>query len=109
MIFRIRTYNKKHLRLARIKILTQIAGTVFLTLMIFPLMDVAVMGGNLSFKIQKEQKIPCHINMAGDYGWSWRDSNPRPNRETIRFLHAYSSLRFSSCGKTWTTNRSLIP
>ena len=41
--------------------------------------------------------------------WSWRDSNPRPNRETIRFLHAYSGLRFSSCGKTRTTNRNLIP
>lgn len=27
--------------------------------------------------------------------WSWWDSNPRPNRETIRFLHAYSGLRFS--------------
>ena len=40
--------------------------------------------------------------------WSWRESNPRPNRETIRFLHAYSSLWFSSAGKTWTTNRRLI-
>ena len=39
--------------------------------------------------------------------WSWRESNPRPNRETIRFLHAYSSLRFSSADKTWTTNRHL--
>ena len=36
--------------------------------------------------------------------WSWRESNPRPNRETIRFLHAYSSLWFSSNSKTWTTN-----
>ena len=27
--------------------------------------------------------------------WSWRDSNPRPHKETIRFLHAYSSLWFS--------------
>ena len=27
--------------------------------------------------------------------WSWRESNPRPNRETIRFLHAYSGLQFS--------------
>ena len=26
--------------------------------------------------------------------WSWRESNPRPNRETIRFLHAYSRLHF---------------
>lgn len=41
--------------------------------------------------------------------WSWRDSNPRPNRETIRFLHAYSGLRFSSCSKTRTTNCNLIP
>ena len=26
--------------------------------------------------------------------WSWRESNPRPNKETIRFLHAYSGLHF---------------
>ena len=39
--------------------------------------------------------------------WSWRESNPRPNRETIRFLHAYSSLWFSNADKTWTTNRHL--
>ena len=26
--------------------------------------------------------------------WSWRESNPRPNKETIRFLHAYSRLCF---------------
>ena len=41
--------------------------------------------------------------------WTWWESNPRPHKETIRFLHAYSSLRFSSSGKTWTTNRCLIP
>ena len=41
-------------------------------------------------------------------GWSWRESNPRPHKETIRFLHAYSSLRFSRYGKTWTTNHTLI-
>ena len=41
--------------------------------------------------------------------WSWRDSNPRPHSKTICFLHAYSSLGFSSVGKTWTTNRRLIP
>ncbi len=40
--------------------------------------------------------------------WSWRESNPRPNKETICFLHAYSSLWFSCRGKTWTTNRDLI-
>ena len=26
--------------------------------------------------------------------WSWRESNPRPNEETIRFLHAYLRLHF---------------
>ncbi len=26
--------------------------------------------------------------------WTWRDSNPRPNEETIRFLHAYLCLSF---------------
>ena len=26
--------------------------------------------------------------------WSWRDSNPRPNKQHIRFLHAYSVLGF---------------
>ena len=40
--------------------------------------------------------------------WSWRDSNPRPHKETIRFLHAYSSLQFSRYDKTWTTNHTLI-
>ena len=30
----------------------------------------------------------------GETKWSWRESNPRPNKETIRFLHAYSRLRF---------------
>ena len=43
------------------------------------------------------------------FGWSWRESNPRPNRETIRFLHAYSGLRFSCRRKTRTTNDDLIP
>ena len=26
--------------------------------------------------------------------WSWRDSNPRPNKQYIRFLHAYSCVGF---------------
>ena len=42
-------------------------------------------------------------------GWSWRESNPRPNEETIRFLHAYLCLGFSSAGKTRATNLHLIP
>ena len=26
--------------------------------------------------------------------WSWRDSNPRPNKQYIRFLHAYFAIGF---------------
>ena len=26
--------------------------------------------------------------------WSWRDSNPRPNKQHIRFLHAYFAIDF---------------
>ncbi len=26
--------------------------------------------------------------------WSWRESNPRPNQDAIRFLHAYSGWNF---------------
>ena len=28
------------------------------------------------------------------FSWSWRDSNPRPNKQHIRFLHAYSAFGF---------------
>lgn len=34
---------------------------------------------------------------------------PTSDKETIRFLHAYSGLWFSCSGKTRTTNRCLIP
>lgn len=40
--------------------------------------------------------------------WTCGESNPGPNKEAIRFLHAYSSLWFSRHGKTWTTNHTLI-
>jgi len=26
--------------------------------------------------------------------WNWRDSNPRPNKELLSFLHAYSAIDF---------------
>ena len=26
--------------------------------------------------------------------WSWRDSNPRPNKQYIKLLHAYSAINF---------------
>ena len=31
--------------------------------------------------------------------WSWRELNPRPNRETIRFLHAYLGLHFRATAR----------
>ena len=35
------------------------------------------------------------VNSCSEYiEWSWWDSNPRPHKETIRFLHVYSSLHF---------------
>ena len=37
--------------------------------------------------------------------WSWRDSNPRPNKQYISFLHAYSVIGF----RTGTENRRPIP
>ena len=33
------------------------------------------------------------------FKWSWRDSNPRPNGETIRFLHAYLGLHFRATAR----------
>ena len=53
-------------------------------------------------------QLISHFSFLISLSWSWRESNPRPNRETIRFLHAYSGLRFSCCSKTRTTNYSLI-
>lgn len=40
--------------------------------------------------------------------WTWRESNPRPNEEIIRFLHAYLRLGFSCTSKTEATNLCLI-
>ena len=43
------------------------------------------------------------------FKWTWGESNSRPNEETIRFLHAYLCLKFSSTSKTKATNLCLIP
>ena len=58
--------------------------------------------------IQKKSPDRSGLRTFSLESWSWRELNPRPNRETIRFLHAYSGLRFSCCGKTRTTNHNLI-
>ncbi len=34
------------------------------------------------------------LGVLNSFLWSWRGSNPRPNKEPIGFLHAYPSLIF---------------
>jgi len=34
------------------------------------------------------------MNVFALFSWSWRESNPRPNKETISFLHTYLRLNF---------------
>ena len=41
--------------------------------------------------------------------WSWWESNPRPNKETIRFLHAYSSLDFRATARPGPPTDALSP
>ena len=41
--------------------------------------------------------------------WSWRESNPRPNRETIRFLHAYFGLHFRATARPKPPTDALVP
>ncbi len=41
--------------------------------------------------------------------WSWRESNPRPNRETIRFLHAYLGLHFRAATRPKPPITALSP
>lgn len=42
--------------------------------------------------IRKRKKRFC--NLQNLFLWSWRDSNPRPNKQYISFLHAYSTIDF---------------
>ena len=41
--------------------------------------------------------------------WSWRESNPRPNRETLSFLHAYSGLNFRALTRPGPPISALSP
>ena len=41
--------------------------------------------------------------------WSWWDSNPRPHKETIRFLHAYSGQCFRASARTGLPTDTLSP
>ena len=35
----------------------------------------------------------------GETKWSWRGLNPRPNRDILCFLHAYSGLDFRALAR----------
>ena len=69
----------------------------------------------IEFFVELEGTFDCGQNVEPGGGfnplrlflWSWRGLNPRPNRDILRFLHAYSRLVFSCCSKTWTTNYNL--
>ena len=41
--------------------------------------------------------------------WSWRESNPRPNEETIRFLHAYLGFNFRATARPKPPTATLSP
>ena len=41
--------------------------------------------------------------------WSWRESNPRPHEETIRFLHAYLGLHFRAAARPKPPTTALSP
>ena len=41
--------------------------------------------------------------------WSWRESNPRPNKEPIGFLHAYPDLGFHALAGIRQPIRALSP
>ena len=43
------------------------------------------------------------------FKWSWRESNPRPHKETIRFLHAYLGLRFRAVARPKPPTTALSP
>jgi len=40
--------------------------------------------------------------------WSWRESNPRPNKEQLCFLHTYSVVSFRVVQGNRHPNRNLI-
>ncbi len=48
--------------------------------------------------------INCQLNL-----WRWRESNPRPHKETIRFLHAYSRLDFRVTARPGPPTGTLSP
>lgn len=49
----------------------------------------------------RDMPAPLHV-------WSRRGLNPRPNRETLSFLHAYLRLVFDRTAETRATRRGLI-
>ena len=56
------------------------------------------------FKKKKSKKINSRTFIL----WSWRDSNPRPNRDAICFLHAYLHFNCQERARLKTPNSILI-
>ena len=44
-------------------------------------------------EIKNRHKIICDDSIINN-SWSWRDSNPRPNKQYASFLHAYFAIGF---------------
>lgn len=57
----------------------------------------------------KETNISTFQRFIKICSWSWRGSNPRPNREPMRFLHAYSGLHFRALSRPGPPNNALSP
>ncbi len=50
--------------------------------------------GNVSHLMLQENLILKHCKSTNIKKWSWRESNPRPNKQPMCFLHAYFVVDF---------------
>ena len=70
-----------------------------------------IVSGILS-SIKPKNKSPFSSPEVGEKGekkWTWWDSNPRPHKETMRFLHAYSGLHFRDAARPGPPTAPLSP
>ena len=71
--------------------------------------------GQITTQLEGGIKLPriCfvadYMNREGATKWSWRESNPRPHKETIRFLHAYLGLHFRAAARPKPPTTTLSP
>ena len=55
------------------------------------------------------QRALTRVRLANETKWKWRESNPRPHKETICFLHAYLGLRFRAATRPKPPIATLSP